>query len=155
MSVPASVVAPACAWLVDQVQQLAQPDTGFSLYVGYGQQIGPQADDQVFIASANATQAPFAITGSEGVGSMSENLAIHVTVSIARQNVEDGADMFNRVAALVGYVLLAVRSDPTFGKTLIWARPQSVDYPVSPEAMDAAGWFSMQTDLVIDCFAVS
>lgn len=132
MSIPGSTAAAVKAWLLAQLQTIAE-DPGHDLLAGYDlsrENDENTADDMVWVGRVQRQVDPMAMVGSLGAGALSETFEADVVVSVWRSS-GDAQAVWERAAALTDDVIAAVRTDPTAGGVVLEARPSAVDQPPS------------------------
>jgi hypothetical protein len=126
--VSASTVPAAANYLLSSISALTNVD-GAEILVKIGEQSPNAPPDIILITSVRRTVIPHTLIGSYGDGALKETYTQVVECSTFSPygDTEDfstvSAAVNERVWQLVTYVESAVRTDPTFGATVINAYP--------------------------------
>ena len=153
VAVPVARVKPAVSWLIGQAKNL-QAVTGHVLYVGYGEPVNDDPDDQIYLATEVHDQVKqIGMTTATAAGPVQEAFAIALRVSVFRSG-GDGQDAFERCADLVDSLVAFVRADQTMGGNVAGAEVADVIYP-TPMATENAQGRLCDTTLTIHCLATS
>lgn len=147
MSTPA--VKAAVAWVITTLTTNVTAVTGHDLYIGYGEPLNNEPDDQIYLADVRSDTQLIGMRGATGVGAMSEADTILLWVSVFRVD-DTGKVPFERCADLVAQIVSLVRTDPTLGGTVLNAQPGQVTYP-SPAATESGSGRLCETEIAIDC----
>jgi hypothetical protein len=152
MSIPASTVTAARAYLFSALTAQLQPDpvnTRASLVVCYDIP-GPNQPDDIVAIGRVTRQINFnSLVGGGGAGWLEERYALTITVDVFRAGDEDQA-AYTRAAALSDAICAVVRTDPSLGGIVLTARPLSDDTEV--EWDDAHMGKHATCELQIECF---
>ena len=161
MTIPATSVSAAVAFLFAGLTSTITAETGHDLWIEYGEPLADnegepvevEPDDQIFLVEVSNRPAPFALVGSLGAGAMQETFGIKLMVRCQREDA-DATAAFDRCVALVNAIASVARTDPTLGGAVLTARPDAVIYP-SPASANNGTRRICQTDVTINCFAVN
>jgi len=125
MTIPVSTAPAARMWLFNALTAGLLPDPAdpaSALLVCLDEPGTFQPADIVSVGKVTRQLEVSSIVGSGGAGWLKERYTIDVQIEAARGG--DNARLaFERASALVDQVVAVVRSDPTMGGNVLWARP--------------------------------
>lgn len=149
----ASTVPTARAFLFSAVTTLAAADSTVKVIydpptTGDNASGGNQ---RIVFSEVHVTPEISAMVGSGGTGWLEEFYDVHIVCESFSGGDANGLLTFTQCATLVGYVISAVRNDPSLGGNVIVARPEPYDLTPSWDAEAQGIWTS--SHLVIRCHA--
>lgn len=149
----ASSVKAAVAWLITSITANVSAADGHDLYVGYGEPLNTEPDDQVYLVDVRSDAQLIGMRTPTTVGAMSEADTIPLWVSVFRAG-DDGQTAFERCCDMVNTIVGLVRADPTLGGAVLDAHPGQVTYP-SPAATESGTGRLCETELVFECLTTN
>lgn len=149
----ASAVKAAVAWLITAVTSNVTAVSGHDLYVGYGEPLNDEPDDQVYLVDVRSDAQRIGMGTPTAVGAMSEADTIPLWVSVYRAG-DDGKAAFERCCDVVNTIVALVRADPTLGGSVLDAHPGQVTYP-SPAATESGTGRLCETELIFECLTAN
>lgn len=122
MTIPISSVPAARSWLVTTLQASLTAESGSGLYVGSAPPGTNIPNDGVVVGRVDRSIDISSLVGGAGKGFLNEAYSIAVEIEVLRGG--DNPDLaFDRATALADGVISAVRTDPTMGGSVLWAKP--------------------------------
>lgn len=120
--IPISSAPAAKHWLFTTLQDSLTADPGNGLVVCLDSPGTNVPNDGVAVGRVNRSLDISSLVGGAGAGFLNETYTIDVTIEVFRGG--DNAELAtNRAFALIDGVVHAVRTDPTMGGSVLWAKP--------------------------------
>lgn len=153
MTVSPTTAKAAVAWIITAAKTDITAVTGHDLWIGYGEPIDTDPDDQFYLMDVESEAAMIGMRTPTAAAPMSETLIIPFRVSVFRED-STGQAAFERCADMVNAIVAAVRTDPTLGGAVLNAQPQRVTYPTPAAAPSGVGRVC-ETELTFDCLGTN